>query len=69
MTKLYQVVFDDEENTNETVYVSGTQFEFNDWDDKGNGVYTAIVDDWAVTSFEQAMNTNSHVVTYREIGE
>lgn len=69
MTKLYKVVFDDEEDTTSSGYYPGAQFEFDDWDENGNGVYTVEVDDWAVGAFEQALNQNSHVVTYREIGD
>ena len=69
--KMYTVKFSESEYQADggTFHHAGVTLDFNDWLDETTAEYTARVEDWAVTAFEQYLNTRADVISWKREGE
>lgn len=58
-----------EEDGNESVYIPGMNLDFEEWLSEDVALYTAYVQKWNVSGFEQEMSSRSDIVRWGLLSE
>ena len=68
MAKVLYVDFTEDSTSDvaSSFFANGVQFEFERWVDTTTARYRATVEDWAITSVEQALDAHPAVLSYRD---
>lgn len=69
--RTYRVTFNESEYqaNGGTFHHAGVTLDFNDWLDATTAEYTALVEEWAASSFEQYLNTRNDVIAWERVGD
>lgn len=61
---MYRVTMREDEDTENTVHIPGTSWEFGTWQEESTAEYDVAVAKWAERSFCAALDSRSDVVSY-----